>query len=159
MVSANVGRVHADEFKAVFLANPKFFIVSLLSGRIVEAFMCGQLYGKDGNGSPSITLIYYEIKAPAAEKVSILLRFAKQILYVHPVPYNAAAAGKKYIVQSVIQIFQKSGFRCRAVWLDSQRARSGRFFRHLRCAVAAHILHKLVDIVIAAARVQPFQLA
>lgn len=127
VVPANIGRVHPDEFKTMFLANPKFFIVSLLSYRIDVAFMCVQLYGKDGNRASAIAFVYHKIEASATEKVSIQLRFAKQILDVYPVPYNAAAAGKKYIVQSVIQIFQKSGFRCRAVWLDSQRARSGRF--------------------------------
>ena len=159
VVSANVGRVHPNQFKAMFLADPEFLILSLLCGRIGPPFMAVQLYGKDGNRPPPVALVYHKIEALAAEKVGIQLRLAKQILYVHPVPHNTAAAGKEHIVQSVIQIFQKGRFRCRAVWLDSQRTGSGGLFRHLRCAVAAHILHQFVEVVIAAAGVQPLQLA
>lgn len=90
VVSANVGRVHPDEFKAMFLAETKLFIFSLLSGRIGVAFVAIQFYGKDGNRPPPVALVHHEIEASAAEKVRIQLCFTKQILYIHPVPHNTA---------------------------------------------------------------------
>ena len=69
VVSANIGRVYPNQFKAMFLADPEFLILSLLCGRIGTPFMAVQLYGKDGNRPPPVALVYHEIEALAAEKV------------------------------------------------------------------------------------------